>query len=876
MNPRGMTDELDMLDARLGALGAANRAFDPNGDGGGPPRNFVRASGPMQGSMPMQGPMPMNGPPAPRTDLTSTPPAPPPSAPATSEVPRGFISDLRSWSSQFRFTPEMEYIKINRTAPALYKNVNATGWLCDVYQPVDEQYLSTVWGGGTYVIVAYQNTGSGQPREVARGYTQINGNPRAFRGLDGTPVPFSVEPENRPQLPGVNAPPQPQQQAPVMPMANGIPFPTNPGIPLPPAGPSVDIIALAEKFSAGKQDNKSLEVIQAAQQQNADFYRSIMEKSSEEQKQLRDQLISLQQQQTAPMQNAIEMYRAQMETRERAHNETLKQLTTEHAAQLTALRLQGEKALEEQRRSHEAVLTNYREEARAREQGMRDSWRVETDNLRRELDTNRQTQLAEAQRTREAHAAEIQRLREAHAVEVQRLRDDFRRDLDNARSELERERTLLTNELNRVRDEHRRDLDNARQEMDRRESNTRDNSRVTYEAQIKALEGQVATVREQLEQRLADMNQSRNQQEQTLRSTFDLQLQQRDNEITRLRDELSVARTEAATLRTELSEKRDPMNTLNEVATLTQTFQSITGQGQNQGPPREEEPKTFMAQLAKFAPAIGEHLIKPTMKPIAEVVETVRERERREEELRRDILLRRQAMQQRGAMPGAGGMGQVPPQQQMVPVAPQYAQQQQAQMLAMQRQQQQQAQAQTLAAQQQWLAWQQQQQLAAQRQPTIPAPVMKPKARVRRAPESVEPIELAESSNVADMLAQQFDAEPPVADGIDTTASADVGSPSGPAELAASPLNSLITKDLIDYVESALRSNTSAEDLASQLNSAVSFGIIDAAVLEQVKAAPANTLVELFAANAERHGAMSLASPRGEEYIAAIHSVLNR
>jgi hypothetical protein len=745
----------------------------------------------------------------------------------------------------------MEYIKISRTSPAMYKAVNATGWLCDVYQPVDEQYLGSVWGGGTYVIVAYQNMGGGGPREVARGYTQINGNPRAYRGTDGNPVLFPVDgSENRPTLPGI-APPPVQNPAAVMPMANGLPFPTSNGMPLPQA-PSLDLMALAEKFSAAKQDNKSLEVIQAAQQQNAEFYRSIMDKSSDEQRQLRDQLIALQQQQAAPMQNAIEMYRAQMETRERSHNEVMKQITAEHAAQLNAIRLQSDKAIEEQRRAHEAVLINYREEARSRETSMRDAWRVETDNLRRELDNSRQTNLGE-----------MQRIREANAAEIQRIRDDHRRDLDQARAELERERTTLTNELNRVRDEYRRDQDNARQEMDRREVTVRDSSRVLYEAQIKTLEAQVATVREQLEQRLQDARQTRDHQEQTLKTTFDLQLQQRDNEIARLRDELSTARTETVTLRTELGEKRDPMNTLNEVATLTQTFQSITGQGGNNNGPREEEPKTFMAQLAKFAPAIGEHLIKPTMKPISEVVETVRERDRREEELRRDILLRRQAMQQqRGAGAPAGGQ-----QLAMQQAAQQHAALQQQAAL-----QQRQA---FMAQQQQAAAWQRQQQQLAMQQyaSTVPAPVLQPKPRVRPLP--------AQVGNDAVNETAQYDAVESSADGsaqepLTPEMMSDAMANAAATELAASPLNSLITKDLIDYIENAMRSNTTAEDLAGQLTSAVSFGMIEAALLEQVKSTPVATVVELFAVGAEQYGASTLSSPRGEEYIAAIHATLNR
>jgi len=771
MNPRHMVDDLDALDARLGALNNANRSFEQ--PAAPPPSRFAAMRPPEQ----------VAAAPAP-TPAAPAPMVPPPSPPATSELPRGFINDLRSWSSNYRFTPEMEYIKITRSGPAMYKGVNATGWLCDVYQPIDEQYVGSVWGGGTYIIVAYQNAGGGA-REVARGYTQINGNPRAYRGIDGQPVLFPTDGnDNRSGLPGVPAPPaangapvQHSQQP-----GQGVPFPVVNNYPPPSPAPAIDLISLAEKFSGNKQEAKSLEVLQAAQAQNNEFYKDALNRSVDEQKQLREQLIMMQQNQSAPMQNAIEMYRAQMETRERSHTDTLKQMTAEHTAQLQALRQQSDKAIEEQRRGFDSTLQNMREESRSREQAVRDSWRVESDNLRRELDNLRATNLSE---------------------------------------------------MNRMRDDNRRDLDAARADAERRENNARENARMTYENQIRVLESQLNTMKEQFEQRMGDVRLMHAQNDTTSRSTFDLQLSQRDTEINRLRDELTVARSEVNTLRTDLNEKRDPMTTLNEVATLTQTFQSITGQGA--APPKEEEPTGFVAQLAKYAPSIGEHLIKPTMKPIAEVVETVRERERREEELRRDILMRRQALQQRPGGP--------------MPQAPMYTPQQQQQMMQQQAMMQQQQQA---MMQQQMM--QQQQQRAAY----VPAPVASVRPRPPAPTGIPMPGPVSQPAPVPTLAPEAASA--PVAE--------------QPPEIAA--LASLLTKDLLDHVEGALTSNTSPNDLADQMKMGASFGMIDPNIIETVKATPRDTVVGLFLAAAEQYNAVNLASPRGEEYLAAIHAALQK
>jgi hypothetical protein len=95
-----------------------------------------------------------------------------------------------------------------------------------------------------------------------------------------------------------------------------------------------------------------------------------------------------------------------------------------------------------------------------------------------------------------------------------------------------------------------------------------------------------------------------------------------------------------------------------------------------------------------------------------------------------------------------------------------------------------------------------------------------------------------------------------------------------PPEVAA--LASLLTKDLLDHVEGALTSNTSPNDLADQMKMGASFGMIDPNIIETVKSTPRDTVVGLFLAAAEQYNAVSLASPRGEEYLAAIYAALQK
>jgi hypothetical protein len=747
----------------------------------------------------------------------------------------------------------MEYIKISRTGPAMYRSVNATGWLCDVYQSFDEQYLGTVWGGGTYVIVAYQNTGGGT-REVERGYTQINGNPRAYRGLDGQPVLFPVDAgDGRSGLPGVNAPQQPQQpqqfpqqqfpqqQFPQQPFPQQ-PFPQQPfpqqqfpqqqfqqqpgmGVQFPSmnnaqppqtSAPVLDLITLAEKFNGSKQDAKSLEVMQAAQTQNTEFFKATLDRSHDEQRQLRDQLVAMQQHQTAPMQNAIEMYRAQMETRERSHTDTLKQVTAEHLAQLTALRAQQETQVASLRSQQETQVTGLRAQSeKSIEETRRVSEKTSDDNRR-------------------AFDAMILSMREESRSREQNVRDAWRVEVDNLRRELENQRLTTATDTTRTRDDARRDLDAARADTDRREQTVREMARTTYEGQLRSLEMQVVTVREQLERRIEDLNNMRNQQDAIQKNSYDMQLQQRDTETIRLRDELVTSRTELVTLRAELGEKRDPMTTLNEVATLTQTFQNITGQNNQVAvAPKDSEPLGWMGQLAKYAPAIGEHLIKPTMKPIAEVVQTVREREEREEALRRDILMRRQALGQRSA-----------------------SQQQQA---LVQQQQQQQA-----VAQQQAMTSAQQQSMALRQQQITRQQQLRQQPVARTQPSARPSAAAAPSSTFVAPDESWFERQ---------SAPVTKASESNTATEAPAP-TPLITQELVQFLETAVTASTPVDDLVSQITTAVGFGVIDAEMFAQVKSMPVDTLIDEFTKAAGNYGAIQLASPRGEELLRNVHAAL--
>ena len=92
------------------------------------------------------------------TEIDFDPPAPP-----GATNPDGLITDLLGWTRAFRYTPEVEMIKVSRRSPPMFRGMSAQGWLFDAYEEFDERYLGETWGGGTYSIEYNVNGGPWLP-----------------------------------------------------------------------------------------------------------------------------------------------------------------------------------------------------------------------------------------------------------------------------------------------------------------------------------------------------------------------------------------------------------------------------------------------------------------------------------------------------------------------------------------------------------------------------------------------------------------------------------------------------------------------------------------------------------------------------------------
>lgn len=134
-----------------------------------------------------------------------------------------------------------------------------------------------------------------------------------------------------------------------------------------------------------------------------------------------------------------------------------------------------------------------------------------------------QADLAEERRRNES---ELNRIREAHQREIERLRDDHTQHSREERANAQRDAQLREDAL-------RKQVEDARNDTTRR----LEELRVQYEARL-------SDERRQHDRDLANSNQMNNSATQTIGSSFEMRLEVKTNEITRLSNELAQVRHE--------------------------------------------------------------------------------------------------------------------------------------------------------------------------------------------------------------------------------------------------------------------------------------------------------------------------------------------
>jgi hypothetical protein len=502
----------------------------------------------------------------------------------------GTIMNVREWTSQFKYTAEQEYVRIQREHPAVYAGYSAKGWLCDAYESFDESYLANVWGGGTYRLTAFQ--GVDRSRPSATGVVVINGVPKAYRGSDGSPVAFPEVP-NPGGLPGLNRPPPANAQQSIingqmqMPIAgmSFVPQMTpmgafgvanaNPGM------SAADVLALAKQAS---EDS-------ASRNQNHlafDAINKMTQQFQEQQSRTVDVVSESAQKLIEPLQRTIEMYKATLEDNQRKHASELDALYRQHQLNLDRVREDFKAQNEATRLQYDQMLTQSRNDATARE------------------NANRDQTVARENYAREQYNFNIQALT---------------RELDNIRSSRVTELESLRNQLT---------LDATA-----REARAIETAKMFYEGRISALQEQLRSVEALSNTRITDIKESGSIQLSMTQQMQNNLLSSKDMEINRLQSELNMVRMEVA----ELRDKSDPLKAIAGAVSFKKQFDELTGNGPA---PVEEEPKNFLGMLAKYGPSINSNLIAPVMDPVKKAIDAAKQDTETKVEMQRLALQQRQ------------------------------------------------------------------------------------------------------------------------------------------------------------------------------------------------------------------------------------------
>ena len=87
---------------------------------------------------------------------------------------------LYEWCENFSFQAGVEYLRLKRAHPTVWEGMTIAGFIQDIYEPIDEQWLAEHWGGGTYRIEAVQLGKDSKSRVKATKICMVSGVPTHF------------------------------------------------------------------------------------------------------------------------------------------------------------------------------------------------------------------------------------------------------------------------------------------------------------------------------------------------------------------------------------------------------------------------------------------------------------------------------------------------------------------------------------------------------------------------------------------------------------------------------------------------------------------------------------------------------------------------
>lgn len=280
---------------------------------------------------------------------------------------------LFAWCEQFSYTPGVEFLKLHRAFPKIWEGMNIVGFVEEVYEPIDEHWLADRWGGGSYVLEAYQRDPSGRSRKTATKGVEISGIPKAYMGSDGLP---HLLPSNKSRYSTNSS----RRSGDVLRRRMGLNGFRNGGLgssddddfeeSVPPSRsitanvdkPLVDASSIYKTLQETKKsENEALGVLREAQkdvheqmqrtaQQQNEMYKSLLDQQKEEMRRLREESRSAAESSSAPFKELLQFMSVQsngasngsskenLEALRAAHDVAIQSLTREHSSHLDDIR----------------------------------------------------------------------------------------------------------------------------------------------------------------------------------------------------------------------------------------------------------------------------------------------------------------------------------------------------------------------------------------------------------------------------------------------------------------------------------------------------------------------------------------------------------
>ena len=555
---------------------------------------------------------------------------------------------LYEWCEGFRYQPSVEYIRLKRLHPKQWEGIQITGWIMDLYEAIDEQYLAENWGGGIYKLEAYQLDRGGRTRIKGSKIVEISGIPTHFTDENGNPhkLPQNNKYRSNDMLIGRN---------------RGInKFNRSSDRTSSPSSSAVELLKLTQQNNKEQRDDtKTLEILRMAQndvqsqmsqtaQMQQNMYKELIESQRKELERMRleqEKVISSAQR---PLEEALSTVKSQAEKESTSLKDQMLRIEAEYRDRLNSVKdelnkqqqmfLREKEDLKDSHRTQmELVLKEHREQVTRIKETAESSTSTNFQQIRLQMDSlrdNHQNQITNMQNDHQKKLSDLYR-------EMSVLRDDSRNREQTLRTDYNERENKLTKDHYKALNDARTDYldrlqaikdDFEKREKDRKEENEKSETKLResienkYESKISSLEERLEYLKSNSDDREKSFLRNYEKREKDVRDFLDASYKSQVSVVTserdRLKEEVASLKEEMKSLKEGVNKQSDPIAKLAEIQSFKEnlkTFGFLPNEEETQISIREPEektpdpPKDFLGKIAHYGPSIAQNFLGPVL-----------------------------------------------------------------------------------------------------------------------------------------------------------------------------------------------------------------------------------------------------------------------